>query len=213
MPRSTSGIAVSIESELVTLPSSPGLRSTLYRGSRLLKRSSCAFPPGCAPGVVLAPGLSSDGCADPRRTFIFSSMYAILEWMSVLYCERRGWRTYICLSTSSAFVCCVKLFARTARRILAALSSGSLTSREPYTRGKRERRTQTQSRQTPARQAVDPPQASSRRRRACVAASSCRLPWSTWTHQCLGVHGEIYEARGARRHCSTRVHVRRNGWS
>ena len=90
MPRSTSGIAVSIESELVTLPSSPGLRSTLYRGSRLLKRSSCAFPPGCAPGVVLAPGLSSDGCADPRRTFIFSSMYAILEWMSVLYCERRG---------------------------------------------------------------------------------------------------------------------------
>ena len=31
MPRSTSGIAVSIDSELVTLPSSPGLRSTLYR--------------------------------------------------------------------------------------------------------------------------------------------------------------------------------------
>jgi len=31
MPRWTPGIAVSIESELVTIPSSLGLRSTLYR--------------------------------------------------------------------------------------------------------------------------------------------------------------------------------------
>jgi hypothetical protein len=39
--------------------------------------------------------------------------------------------TYICLSTSSALVCCVKLFARTARRIFAALSSGSLAGKNP----------------------------------------------------------------------------------
>ena len=32
MPRWTPGIAVSIESKLVTSPSSPGLRSTLYHG-------------------------------------------------------------------------------------------------------------------------------------------------------------------------------------
>ena len=76
MPRSTSGMAVSIDSELVTLPSSPGLRSTLYRGSRLLKGSSFALPP--ASGAASAPE-SLDCWARPRRSFMFSSMYANLH--------------------------------------------------------------------------------------------------------------------------------------
>ena len=54
-PRSTSGMAVSIASELVMLPSSPSLRSTLYRGSRWSNGSlSLVFPTGFEPAVVLA---------------------------------------------------------------------------------------------------------------------------------------------------------------
>jgi hypothetical protein len=47
---------------------------------------------------------------------------------------------YMCLSTSSAFVCCVKLFARTARRIFAALSSGSLRYDVPQYESNNEKR-------------------------------------------------------------------------
>jgi hypothetical protein len=96
MPRSTSGMAVSIESELVTLPSSPTLRSTLYRGSSLSKTSSCAFPTlGRAVVLVLAPAaivlaepvlvpsFVSAGCRSRAwRSIIFSSMYAILRGIS-----------------------------------------------------------------------------------------------------------------------------------
>jgi len=63
MPRSTSGMAVSMESELVTLPSSPSLRSTLYRGSRLSKRSACACAFAFLP-VVARP--HSHSCSHPR---------------------------------------------------------------------------------------------------------------------------------------------------
>jgi hypothetical protein len=60
---------------------------------------------------------------------MFSSMYANLHgYTSECSIYQKGLKTYICLSTSSAFVCCVKLLARTARRILAVLSPGSLTS-------------------------------------------------------------------------------------
>ncbi len=95
MPRSTSGMAVSIESELVTLPSSPTLRSTLYRGSSLSKTSSCAFPTlgralVLAPAAivlaepVLVPAFVSAGCRSRAwRSFIFSSMYAILRGISL----------------------------------------------------------------------------------------------------------------------------------
>jgi hypothetical protein len=112
MPRSTSGMAVSMESELVTLPSSPSLRSTLYRGSRLSKRSACAcafalLPVGCAPALALALALvpapaaaagvapvpspvSAACCSGPRRSLMFSSMYAILHGVSQL--SRKGER-------------------------------------------------------------------------------------------------------------------------
>ena len=97
MPRSTSGMAVSIASELVTLPSSPSLRSTLYRGSSLSNTSSCAFPLfgrtlALAPAaVVLAAfvsvsvSVSADCSSRERRCCMFSSMYAILCAGSVLF--------------------------------------------------------------------------------------------------------------------------------
>lgn len=111
MPRSTSGIAVSIESELVTLPSSPSLRSTLYRGSSLSKTSSCAFPElGRASASALAPAAavlelvpvlvfaSAACCSRVRRSFIFSSMYAILRGVSLSFsfvCRIKGEQVHV----------------------------------------------------------------------------------------------------------------------
>ena len=74
MLRSTSGMVVTIDSKLVTLPSLPGLCSTLYQGSKLLKRTSCTLPPGAV------SELESVNCwACLQWSFMFSSMYANLH--------------------------------------------------------------------------------------------------------------------------------------
>ena len=130
----------------------------------------------------------------------------------------------MCLSTSSALVCCVKLFARTARRIFAALSSGSLEncpclSNTHTGQWQRENRTRSQTRQIPVRRLLAPQQACClHHRRVYVAASSYRPPWSALTRQFLAVLDEICEARGVRKHYSTRVHIRQDwpregGWN
>ena len=114
MPRSTSGIAVSMAMLLVTLPSSVVFFSAFHRSER--ENSSW----------VSAPGLDSDGSEGRQRIFKFSSMYAILHPLHNSRTEDVGAPTHMCLSTSNTFVCCVKLLVRTARLALASVLASSL---------------------------------------------------------------------------------------
>ena len=119
----------------------------------------------------------------------------------------------MCLSTSSALVCCVKLFARTARRILAALSSVSLRKcswLDNTDTGRWETRTRSQTHRITVHQAQVPQQACCLRHHRVYVVSSFRLLWSAWTHRFLAALDGICGARGGQKHCSTRVHIRRD---
>lgn len=131
MPRSTSGIAVSIARLLVTLPSSAARFSIFHRSESAIFWS-CVLSPSLA---CNPPGWSSGG---RLRTLRFSSIYAILQNQSLKQRTHRRWeRPHICLFTSTAFVCCVKLFVRTARRALACASPSSLCTHECVEAGQR----------------------------------------------------------------------------
>lgn len=114
MPRSTSGIAVSIARLFVTLPSSFSL---LFFD---LSNNS-------AYGSTDASSVSSS-VASPRRSFMFSSIYANLIGSKEDEENARDDETHICLSTSSAFVCFVKLFVLTTFLALASASPSPSSS-------------------------------------------------------------------------------------
>jgi hypothetical protein len=113
MPRSTSGMAVSIASELVTLPSSPSLRSTLYRGSRCSNgSSSLVFPIG-----------PHSGCNRRRRACTHRHRQTTTRAHSS--CDRRR---HVCTHTHRQTSCkctCFHfvLYARNAERRPAGLLS------------------------------------------------------------------------------------------
>ena len=114
MPRSTSGMAVNMAMLFVTLPSSAALFSVFQRSDS--SNSSLA-----------SRDAASDVSCWRRCILMLSSIYTILPRVNQRLNIRNAQEgAHMCLSTSSALVCWVKLLVRTARRAFAAASVISL---------------------------------------------------------------------------------------